>query len=127
MATFRELYQSLDVDSLKRGKQFERFAKWFLKNAPEWSTQVDQVWLWEEYLAALSAVFSTAVKPLHWIEDSPMRRVEKPSESKGRTRFLNDDERAKLLDACQKSSNNQLHVCVVLALSTGTHTFLSLT
>ena len=49
MATFLELYQSLDDDPLKRGKQFERFAKWFLKNDPEWSTQVDQVWLWEEY------------------------------------------------------------------------------
>ena len=49
MATFFDLYQSLDDDPLKRGKQFERFTKWFLKNDPEWSTQVDQVWLWEEY------------------------------------------------------------------------------
>jgi superfamily II DNA or RNA helicase len=49
VATFLELYQSLDVDPLKRGKQFERFTKWFLKNDPEWSTQVDQIWLWEEY------------------------------------------------------------------------------
>lgn len=49
MATFLELYQSLDDDPLKRGKQFERFTKWFLKNDPKWSTQVDQVWLWEEY------------------------------------------------------------------------------
>jgi predicted helicase len=49
VATFLELYQSLDVDPLKRGKQFEHFAKWFLKNDPEWSTQVDQIWLWEEY------------------------------------------------------------------------------
>jgi superfamily II DNA or RNA helicase len=49
VATFLDLYQSLDVDPLKRGKQFERFTKWFLKNDPEWSTQVDQVWLWEEY------------------------------------------------------------------------------
>jgi predicted helicase len=39
----------LDDDPLKRGKQFERFTKWFLKNDPEWSTQVDQIWLWEEY------------------------------------------------------------------------------
>jgi len=49
VATFLELYQTLDDDPLKRGKQFERFTKWFLKNDPEWSTQVDQVWLWEEY------------------------------------------------------------------------------
>ena len=34
---------------MKRGKQFEHFVKWFLKADPEWSTQVDQVWLWDEY------------------------------------------------------------------------------
>ena len=31
------------------GKSFEVFVKWFLKNDPEWSTQVDQVWLWDEW------------------------------------------------------------------------------
>ena len=34
---------------LKRGKQFEHFVKWFLKADPEWATQVDQVWLWDEW------------------------------------------------------------------------------
>ena len=29
--------------------QFEYFVKWFLKNDPEWITQVDEVWLWDEY------------------------------------------------------------------------------
>jgi len=49
MATFAELVSSFDSDAGKRGKQFEHFVKWFLQNDPEWSTQVDQVWLWEEY------------------------------------------------------------------------------
>ena len=49
MATFKEFLSSLDSDAGKRGKQFEHFIKWFLKNDPEWATQVDQVWLWEEY------------------------------------------------------------------------------
>ena len=49
MATFSEFFSSLDPDAGKRGKQFEHFIKWFLKNDPEWATQVDQVWLWEEY------------------------------------------------------------------------------
>ena len=49
MATFSEFLSSLDPDAGKRGKQFEHFVKWFLKNDPEWSTQVDQVWLWDEY------------------------------------------------------------------------------
>jgi predicted helicase len=49
MATFQEFLSSLDSDSGKRGKQFEHFTKWFLKNDPQWSSQVDQVWLWDEY------------------------------------------------------------------------------
>lgn len=49
MAEFDTFYQSLDAEPAKRGKQFESFVKWFLKNDPEWSTQVDHVWLWEEY------------------------------------------------------------------------------
>ena len=32
-----------------RGKQFERFVKWFLKTDPEWHSQVEEVWLWDEY------------------------------------------------------------------------------
>lgn len=49
MAAFTTLLASFDGDAGKRGKQFEHFVKWFLQNDPEWSTQVDQVWLWEEY------------------------------------------------------------------------------
>jgi len=48
MASFNEFLGSLDTDAGKRGKQFEHFVKWFLKNDPEWATQVDQVWLWDE-------------------------------------------------------------------------------
>jgi superfamily II DNA or RNA helicase len=49
MISFSEFLSSLDPDPGKRGKQFEYFVKWFLKNDPEWATQVDQVWLWDEY------------------------------------------------------------------------------
>lgn len=49
MATFAELVASFGSDVGKRGKQFEHFVKWFLVHDPEWSTQVDQIWLWEEY------------------------------------------------------------------------------
>jgi hypothetical protein len=37
---FSDFYGSLDADPARRGKQFEYFAKWFLKADPEWSTQV---------------------------------------------------------------------------------------
>ena len=82
------------------------------------------------YLAALSNVFTIAVNELEWLEDSPMRKVTKPKEPRGRVRFLSEDtiesdgnviegERTRLLKACQKSSNPYLYPVVVLALSTG--------
>jgi predicted helicase len=46
---FSDFYDSLDADPARRGKQFEHFVKWFLKADPEWATQVDQVWLWDEW------------------------------------------------------------------------------
>jgi len=46
---FSDFYNSLDADPAKRGKQFEHFVLWFLKADPEWATQVDQVWLWDEW------------------------------------------------------------------------------
>ena len=49
MATFDEFYASLDPDVGIRGKQFEKFVKWFLKTDPTWATQVDEIWLWNEF------------------------------------------------------------------------------
>lgn len=71
------------------------------------------------YMAALSHAFTIAVKEWGWLEDSPMRKVTKPKESRGRVRFLSDDERVRLLKACKESSNPYLYPVVVLALSTG--------
>ena len=48
-SNFSDFYSSLDIDPVKRGKQFEHFVKWFLKADPEWATQVDLIWLWEEW------------------------------------------------------------------------------
>lgn len=71
------------------------------------------------YMAALSHAFTIAVNEWQWLEDSPMRKVKKPKESKGRVRWLDDEERAKLLTACKQSPNPLLYPCVVLALSSG--------
>ena len=71
------------------------------------------------YMAALSHAFTIAVNEWQWLEDSPMRKVKKPKESKGRVRFLDDDERQRLLTACKDSSNTWLYPCVILALSSG--------
>jgi len=48
MATFNKFLNSFNLENTK-GTQFEHFVKWFLKNDPEWITQVDEVWLWDEY------------------------------------------------------------------------------
>ncbi len=71
------------------------------------------------YLAALSHAFSVAVNEWEWLEDSPTRKVTNPKESDGRVRWLDDDERVRLLKACKESSNPLLYPCVILALSTG--------
>ncbi|HAB98674.1 MAG TPA: hypothetical protein DCE71_02490 [Parachlamydiales bacterium] len=71
------------------------------------------------YLAALSHALTVAMKEWGWIEDSPMKKVTKPQEPRGRVRFLDDEGRAHLLKACQESSNPYLYPAFVLALSAG--------
>ena len=71
------------------------------------------------YLAALSHLFSVAVSEWEWAEDNPVKKIKKSKESRGRVRFLSDDERDRLLQACKESSNDWLYMCAILALSTG--------
>lgn len=71
------------------------------------------------YMAALSHAFTVAVNEWQWLDDSPMRRVSKPKEPRGRERFLSEHERDALLAACKSSSMPWLYPVVVLALSTG--------
>ncbi len=71
------------------------------------------------YMAALSHAFTIAMREWGWVEDSPMRKVERPKEPKGRVRFLSDEERGRLLNECRLSKNPFLYTIVVLALSTG--------
>jgi integrase len=71
------------------------------------------------YMAVLSHAFTTAVNEWGWLEDSPMRKVKKPSLPRGRVRYLSDDERSALMDACRDSPNALLYPAVALALSTG--------
>ena len=71
------------------------------------------------YLAALSHCFTIAMKEWCWIDDNPIRKVTKLKESRGRVRFLSDDERQELLNACLESPNTLLYPIVVIALSTG--------
>lgn len=49
MGNFVNFFNTLSPDPNRRGKQFEHFVKWFLENDPQWSTQVEKVWLWDQY------------------------------------------------------------------------------
>lgn len=64
-------------------------------------------------------LFKIAVNDWQWLEDSPMAKVKKPKEPRGRVRFLDDAERQRFLAACKDSKNKILYLCVILALSTG--------
>ena len=47
-----------------------------------------------------------------------MLKIKRHTENQGRVRYLDDDERISLLEACKQSSNKQLYAIVVIALST---------
>ena len=71
------------------------------------------------YMAALSTALNTAIREWEWMDDNPMRKISKLKEPRGRVRYLSDEERERLLDACKDSANTNLYLIVVLALSTG--------
>ncbi len=71
------------------------------------------------YLAALSHPFTIACNEWEWIDINPLTKVSRPKEPKGRVRFLDRDERLRLLNSCKASEHPYLYTVVVIALSTG--------
>lgn len=71
------------------------------------------------YLMALSVVLRAAADEWMWIEATPMAKVRKLGEPRGRVRFLSDNERKALLAACKNTESGMLYPVVVVALSTG--------
>lgn len=73
------------------------------------------------YNAALAAVITWAIKkriaPKQFVH--PCRTVERRTENNERVRFLSDDERGRLLQACQGASWTKLYLVVLMALTTG--------
>lgn len=70
------------------------------------------------HLCSLSAVFKEA-RRWGWVKLNPVRDVERPSHAKIRVRFLSDEERKALLEACKISRYPHLRLIVILAISTG--------
>ena len=71
------------------------------------------------YLALLSHAFAVARREWQWIDFNPVEHVGKPKEPPGRVRFLLEEERQRLLEACMRSDNSDLYPVVLMALSTG--------
>lgn len=73
------------------------------------------------YLVTVGALYTWARRQRLIPRDteSPTRHVEKHTESRGRIRYLTDDERDRLLSACRESSWPRLYVFVLMALTTG--------
>lgn len=69
------------------------------------------------YLAALSSTFRFGIQELHWCDANPVANISKPAPSKWRTRFLSDEERARLLKACL--AHPHLYAAVLLSITTG--------
>ena len=71
------------------------------------------------YHSSIGGVFVQAHKKWHWMSSNPAREVLRNEESKGRVRWLSDDERDALLDSCKASKWEGLYPLVLLALATG--------
>jgi integrase len=71
------------------------------------------------YLASISVCFTYAIEDLGWLSNNPVRAIKKPRPERGRVRFLSQDERKRLLDACQQSTSPYLYPVVLFALHTG--------
>jgi integrase len=71
------------------------------------------------YLGTLSHVFTVAMKEWRLVDRNPVADISKKKESRGRVRFLSDDEREALLAACERSDWPLLRPLVLLAISTG--------
>ncbi len=71
------------------------------------------------HITALSAVLRVAVREYGWIQRNPVANVMRLEDSKGRERFLNEEERVRILAECRTSSCAALLPVVQLALATG--------
>lgn len=71
------------------------------------------------YIAALSALYTYAVKELQWIDKNPVANIKKFPQPKGVVRYLSNEEREALFENAKRSENQYLYPIILLALTTG--------
>jgi integrase len=74
------------------------------------------VWM---YLQQLHRVFELGRKELDVVDTNPVSAVRRPSLPRGRERFLDRDERSRLLEACRLSKSAALYAFVLFLMTTG--------
>jgi integrase len=71
------------------------------------------------YLNILSHMLNTAIREYDWLDSNAVALVSKPALPPGKTRYLSDEERQRLLVECRRSKNPLLYDLVLLAMYTG--------
>ena len=71
------------------------------------------------YLTSLSVVLDVARREWRLISNTPIKNIRKYSESQPRDRFLNHEERERLLDSCKRSSCRYLYIIALMGLCCG--------
>jgi integrase len=112
-----EARDALAAERFKRGKdKFDKKTGALISIANEYQRSGATI---NRYLATLSHMMNIAKKEWRLIDRNPVSDITKKKEGRGRTRFLTDQERDKLLGVCAKSEWQHLHTLVVLAITTG--------
>jgi len=70
------------------------------------------------YKAVVSVVFSYACRQ-YGLAQNPVKNIRSMPESRGRIRFLSNDERSRLFKACKGSQWGKLYLLVLMAITTG--------
>jgi len=73
---------------------------------------------YNRHRVALSALFKYAVQQ-GYLTTNPVRNVPSKTESRGRVRYLSDDERERLLVTCKRCRYERMYLLVVMAITTG--------
>jgi integrase len=118
----------ITADAISKGRDAYA-AQTFTRGKPQKDKKTGEMTAPKEYrrsgstvnrsMATLSHLFSFAVKERRLIDRNPVGDIRRKKEPRGRTRFLSDEERAALLNACAKSDWGPLHALVLLAITTG--------
>jgi len=70
------------------------------------------------YKAAISVVFTYAQRHFNLV-NNPVKNIPSYKENNARTRYLSNEEKTSLLEACRNSHWNKLYLIVLMAITTG--------